>query len=181
MKIFGSLFFALFATALGAAPTNAPQPGVSEQEIGLHAGHGYFDGNARVVVYFDHVVVTNAQGRLSCERLTINLPPSNVADGHPTNAVAETNVDLVFINNKGETNHLTCDRGIYRYFILNGVTNETLTFSGHATNTSAKGWFTGEPLTWDNIHNSFDFGSNVQMGAHSSGSVSNGSPFNLLK
>jgi lipopolysaccharide export system protein LptA len=129
-------------------------------------------------VYYDHVVVTNGQGRLSCERLTINLPPEGAADNHPTNAVAETNVDIIFVNNKGETNHTTCDKGIYDYHVVNAVTNETFFFTGHATNTMAQGWFTGEPLIWDNIKQTFDFGSDVDMHLKLRGTNSS---FNLPK
>jgi lipopolysaccharide export system protein LptA len=166
-----------------ASTNNPAKPKSSTQEIGLHAGRGYFDGNARQVVYFDHVVITNVQGRLACERLTINLPPADSSDSHPTNAVAETNLDIVFVDNKGVTNHLTADKGIYDYRVFHGVTNETLTFTGHATNTSADYWFTGEPLVWDNAKNNFDFGSHVDMHfkVTSTSSNSSSSPFNLQK
>jgi lipopolysaccharide export system protein LptA len=168
----------LLGTAGGATP-----PSVSEQEIGLHAGRGYFDGNTRQVVYYDHVVVTNAQGRLACERLTINLPPSGAADSHPTNAVAETNLDILYVDNKGQTNHLTADRGIYDYSVTKAATNETFTFSGHATNESPQAVFSGEPLVWDNIRNRFDFGSNMDMHikVKSGSGGTNASPFNVLK
>jgi hypothetical protein len=75
------------------------------------------------MVYFDHVVVTNAQERLSCERLTINLPPDGAADRNPTHVVAETHLDIIFVDNKGKTNHLTGDKGIFYYHVANGVTN----------------------------------------------------------
>jgi hypothetical protein len=117
--------------------------------------------------------------------LTIDLPPDGAADNHPTNAVAETNLDIIFVNNKGETNHLTADKGVYAYGVANAVTNEIFTFSGHATNTMAQGWFTGEPLIWDNIKQTFDFGSQgVEMHLKVRGTAdkgTNNSPFNLLK
>jgi len=170
--------------SLGAevwAQTNpvASTSSTPQSDVGLHAGHAHYDGNARQVVYYDHVVVTNAQGRLSCERLTINL-----GDSHPTNAVAETNLDIIFVNNKGETNHLTCDKGIYDYSVVNAVTNETFTFSGHATNTMAQGWMSGEPLVWDNIKQTFNALDKVDVHFRtrpSSDKGTNNSPFNLLK
>jgi lipopolysaccharide export system protein LptA len=171
-----------FVATIVVAQTNTPaMPGVT-QEIGLHAGRGYFDGNTRQVVYYNHVVVTNSQGRLACERLTIHLPPENAADSHPTNAVAETNLDIIFINNKGETNHLVADKGIYAYSVVHSVTNETFTFTGHATNYTAQGWFTGEPLVWNNTINNFDFGSGVDMHFKiRSSDTNNGPSFNLMK
>ena len=168
--------------AVLGAQTNPAPPTAAQQEIGLHAGRGYYRGSTRQVVYCDHVVVTNAQGRLSCERLTINLPPSEVADSHPTNAVAETNLDIIYIDKHGETNHLVADKGVYAYSVINGVTNQTFTFGPHATNTAAKFWFTGEPLVWDNIKGDFNFGTNVDLKLkQSAGSGTNGSPFNLMK
>jgi lipopolysaccharide export system protein LptA len=125
-----------------------------QQEIGLHSAHFQYDGNARQLVYYDRVRATNAQGALTCERLTINLPPEGSASSRPTNAVAETNVVIDFVD-RGDTNHLTCDKAIYDYRIVGGVTNETFTFTGHATNSSAKAWITGEPLIWDNVTGRF--------------------------
>jgi lipopolysaccharide export system protein LptA len=183
MKRFARLLAILNAGVLLGTAGSPPSPSPSEQEIGLHAGRGYFDGNARQVVYYDHVVVTNAQGRLACERLTINLPPAGAADSHPTNAVAETNLDIIFVDSKGQTNHLTADRGTYDYSVVNAVTNETFTFSGHATNDSPQAVFSGEPLVWDNIRNRFDFGRHVdmQIKVKSNSGGTNASPFNILK
>lgn len=127
----------------------------------------------------DDVVLVNAQGRLACKRLTLHFPPEGSADSHPTNAVAETNLDIIFVNNKGETNHLTADKGVYDYRVLRGVTNEIFTFNGHVTNFTAKGWMTGEPLVWDNVKNSF-YGVNVEMHFQAP-TGTNGSPANLLK
>lgn len=164
------------------APTNATPPSAARQEFGLTSDHGTFDGNTRQIVYYDHVVVTNAQLRLACERLTLNFPPQNLGD-HPTNAVAETNLDIIYKDNKGETNHLSADKGIYDYSIVNGVTNETCTFTGHVTNRTDKGWITGEPMVWDNIQKVLHV-SNLQILGKMSGSNAsdtNASPFNLLK
>lgn len=184
------MIFCWFAIlSLGAeiwAQTNpvASTSSTPQQEIGLHAGHAHYDGNARQLVYYDHVVVTNAQGRLTCERLTINLPPESAADSHPTNAVAEINLDIIFVDNRGKTNHLTCDKGIYDYSVVNTITNETFTFTGHATNTMAEGWFSGEPLIWDNIKKTFDLNSQVDVHLKmrpASDKGTNNSPLNLLK
>lgn len=125
------------------------------------------------------VVLVNAQGRLACERLTVHVPPEGSPDRHPTNAVAETNLDIVFVSKKGETNHLTADKGIYDYSVIRGVTNEVFTFTGHVTNLMAKGWITGEPLIWDNVNNSFA-GTDVEM-HYFPPATTNASPLNLLK
>lgn len=162
--------------------TNAMPQSAASQEFGLTSDHGTFDGNTRQIVYYGHVVVTNAQLWLACERLTLNFPPQEAGD-HPTNAVAETNLDIIYIDSKGETNHLTCDKGVYDYGVVNGLTNETCTFTGHVTNRTDKGWITGEPMVWDNIRKVLHI-SNIQMlgkMSGTSGNDTNTSPFNLLK
>jgi lipopolysaccharide export system protein LptA len=136
------------------AQTNSLLQESSEREVGLHSDHFFYDGKARELVYYDNVVGTNAQGQMTCGRLTILLPPEGSASGHPTNVVAETNVVIDFLNNDG-TNHITSDKAIYAYSVVNAITNETITFTGHAKGENAKGWMTGEPLVWDNITQTF--------------------------
>jgi len=126
--------------------------------VGLSATHFFYDGAKQQVIYTDHVVVTNAMGSLTCERLTIDVPPEGSLDRQPTNAVAATNVVVIFIK-KDDTNHVTCDRAIYAYQVANGTTNDTITFLGSAGHPArvenAKGWMTGEPLVWDNLNGNF--------------------------
>jgi len=136
------------------------------------------------------VVVTNAQGTLFCERLTINLPPEGSFDRQPTNAVAETNVVIDFVK-QGDTNHITCDRAIYTYVILKGATNDTITFWGSDTRPAkvenSKGWMTGEPLVWDNVTGNFsgvDTETHFRIPATAStgtNSPSDAGPLNFLK
>jgi len=178
MKKIFSIFFVVVVIALAGMPGRTmPTPG--SQDLDLKSGRAFFDGNARVVVFYDHVVVTNFQGRLACERLTVNLPPNDAADSHPTNAVAETNVDIIYVDNKGETNHLVADKGIYLYSVAHGVTNETFTFTGHASDTTAKYQVSGEPLVWNNISSNLDFGTNPHIVGFGGGT--NGSLLNLMK
>jgi lipopolysaccharide export system protein LptA len=181
MKFFFFLFLA-GSCGLLRAQTNSPVPKPPEQEIGLHSDHFYYDGKARQLVYYDNVVATNSQGQLACERLTIMLPPEGSANSHLTNVVAETNVVIDFLKN-GETNHITSDKAIYDYGVVNAATNETITFTGHARGENARGWMTGEPLVWDNIANRFtgtDFKTILKV-APSSGNGTNAGPFDLLK
>jgi lipopolysaccharide export system protein LptA len=178
MKLILILFLMLGGLAL-RAQTNAA---AAQEEIGLRAERFRYDGATRQLIYTGNVRATNAQGALSCERLTVSLPADSALGSHPTNAVAETNVVIVFVN-KGDTNHLTCDRAIYDYSVMNNVTNETFTFTGHATNVSERVWMTGEPLVWDNVSGQF---TGVNFEAHfkqpaGSGNSSNATPFHLLK
>jgi hypothetical protein len=128
------------------------------QDVGLSSKHALYDGSKQQVIYYEHVVVTNATGSLTCEHLTIDLPPEGSLDRQPTNAVAATNVVVVFLK-QNDTNHVTCDRAIYEYQVLNGTTNDTITFLGSAGHPArvenSKGWMTGEPLVWDNLNGNF--------------------------
>lgn len=158
------IVFLLIAGACGLllAQTNSLPPAPAEQEIGLHSDHFFFNGKARQLVYYDHVVVTNLQGSLACERLTVFLPPEGVTGARPR-VTADTNVVIRFTNGS-QTNRLTCDQAIYEYRVVNAVTNETITFTGHARvadEANTNNWMTGEPLVWDNVIGGFR-GSNVQ-------------------
>ncbi len=137
-----------------SAQINSSVQGSPERDIGLHSGQFYYDGKSRQLVYYDNVTVTNWEGKLSCERLAILLPPEGSADNHPTSIVAETNVVIDLLKNN-DTNHITSDKAIYAYSVLNAVTNETITFTGHARGEDSRGWMTGEPLVWDNVANRF--------------------------
>ena len=167
---------------LAWAQTNLPAQKPPEQDVGVHSDHFYFDGKTRQLVYFGNIVATNWQGTLTCERLTIKLPPEGAADSHPTEIDAETNVIVDFVKN-GETNHITSDKAIYAYSVANAVTNETITFSGHAKAENARGWMTGEPLVWDNMADRFsgtDF-KTVFKSVPTPGNGTNAPPLNLLK
>jgi hypothetical protein len=146
---------ALAAEAVDAVATNPP-PG--EQEVGVTATHFFYDGGKQQVIFYDEVVATNAQGRLTCARLTIDMPPEGSLDRQPTNALAETNVVIDLVK-QGDTNHITCERAIYTYLIIHGSTNDTITFVGSPTAPAkvenSKGWMTGEPLIWDNVNGNF--------------------------
>ncbi len=158
--------------------------------MGLTSTHFLYDGAKQQVIYYDHVVVTNAMGSLTCEHLTINLPPEGSLDRQPTNAVAATNVVVIFVK-QADTNHVTCDRAIYAYQILNGTTNDAITFLGSpghpARVENSKGWMTGEPLVWDNLNGNFS-GVNTETHFKVPSTASNGTnapatvmPFNLPK
>lgn len=153
MKIICVLFLA-GSCGLLWAQTNAPASASSDREVGVDSKHFYYDGKARQLVYYDNVVATNWQGQLTCERLTILLPPEGSTNSHPANVVAETNVVVDFLKNS-DTNHITSDKAVYAYSVVDGVTNETVSFTGHARGENAKGWMTGEPLVWNNIANRF--------------------------
>lgn len=200
MKKLFYLFFVLIVASAIRAQTNAPaaaapEPALpkptnakpAEQEIGVTSGQFIYDGVKSLAIYFDQVVITNAQGKLTCERLTISLPPQGTTNSQPTNAVAETNVVIDFTD-KGDTNHVTCDKAVYAYSVVNSVTNETINFYGSTNNPAevqnAKFTLTGEPLVWDVVAQKFSGSQNVMhfhAPAEGGKGTNSASPFNLFK
>jgi hypothetical protein len=168
--------------ATKAPATNAPQ-----QELDINSDSGFFDGETNQMVYIGHVFVTDhAKARLNCERLTISLPPNG---GNPTNILAETNVVVEVLDERGETNHITASKAVYAFCVIsnapgNIVTNETVTFSGDPmpvmTNTSAL--VRADPMIMDVPRRHFSFPGHVEMHYLQHGSsATNGSPFQILK
>lgn len=155
-------------TASSGTATAVTSKRATDHAFGISSDHGFFDEKTLGIVGYGHVVVTNAQLNLTCERLTAFFP-SGGGDGHPTNAVAETNVDITSMDNKGETHHLTCDKAIYTYGVANGITNELYTFTGHCLDTVHGRTVTGEPMIWDNIQQTLDIKHFVMMGTNASG------------
>jgi lipopolysaccharide transport protein LptA len=105
-----------------------------------------FDLAGHTATYCGDVRVDDPQMKLRCEWLLASLPQGG---GHVTNIVAETNVVIDFTDDKGKTNHATSDKAVYFYNVQNGVTNETVTLTGHAKVENDQGWLTGEPIIWN--------------------------------
>jgi len=62
-------------------------------------------------------------------------------------------VVIISVDEKGQTNHATSDKAVYDYKVENGVTNETVTLTGHAIMNNSQGTLTGEPIIWDRVNN----------------------------
>ncbi|HXI71830.1 MAG TPA: LptA/OstA family protein [Verrucomicrobiae bacterium] len=118
----------------------------------INSDHADFDLTVHRAVYWDNVRVDDPQMILTCVRLTADLPPSQ-AEAQLKHIVAETNVVIDSVDEKGQTNHATSDKAIYHYEIKNGVTNETVTLTGNARMQNSQGILTGEPIIWDRINN----------------------------
>jgi lipopolysaccharide transport protein LptA len=110
-----------------------------------------FDMTGHKAVYRGHVRVDDPQMKLTCVLLVADLPPEG---GRVDHIVAETNVVIDSVDEKGQTNHATSDRAVYIYNVQNGVTSETVTLTGNAKVENAQGWLTGEPIVWDRANNS---------------------------
>jgi hypothetical protein len=158
--------------------TNSPAVMPVEHDVDISADSFYFDGNTNQLVYLGHVFVDDKpQARLNCERLTVYLPEDR---GHPTNIVAEINVVVDVLDNNGQTNHITADKGVYSYQLLNPVTNivknvplvtyaatnEVITFTGGDPMpklVTPKGYVLADPLIIDVVKKRFETPGHVEM------------------
>jgi lipopolysaccharide export system protein LptA len=138
---------ALVTTNHPAAPTNtAPKMPRGPTTITAD-GPANFDLNGHWVTYADHVVVSDAQTKLTCEWLMANLPQGGE---HATNVVAETNVVVDFTDEKGQQTHATGDKAVYSYHVENGITNETVTLTGNPPKLQqGNNVMTGTAIIWD--------------------------------
>ena len=129
---------------------DAPKP--ARPPTLINSDHAEFDLTARRAVYYDNVRVVDPQMTLTCARLTADLPQPQ-AGGQMRHIVAETNVIIDSVDEKGQTNHATSDKAVYDYNVQNGVTNEVVTLTGNAKMENSQGTLTGEPIVWDRAKN----------------------------
>jgi lipopolysaccharide transport protein LptA len=130
-----------------------------------------FDLTARRAIYRGHVQVDDPQMTLTCVLLTADLPQTG---GSMKHIVAETNVVIFSIDEKGQTNHATSDKAIYDFNIQDGVTNETVTLTGNAKMENSQGTLTGEPIIWDRQKNRLTATNQKMVFNQSAASVLNG-------
>jgi len=119
----------------------------------ISARTGDFDLNAREAVYRGHVRVDDPQMQLTCEQLSADMPQEG---GHVSHIVAETNVVIDFMDNKGLTNRATGDKAVYIYSVQGGVTNETVTLTGDPQPQMEDGQgntIVGDVIVWDRLSN----------------------------
>lgn len=163
--------------AVSAPATNAP-----EQKIDITSDSFRYDGKTSQMIHLGHVIVTDlAKATLHCELLTVDMPTGG---GDPTNIVAETNVVVDLLDERGQTNVVTADKAVYTYGVVNSVTNQLLTFSGGDPMpkvVNPQFTATGEPLVYNLITKQFS-GEHYHMEFNvKSGNGTNSGPFNLLK
>lgn len=108
------------------------------------------DLTAREATYRGHVRVADPEMKLSCEWLIADLPQTG---GRINRIIAETNVVIDATDDRGQKMHATADKAVYVYSVTNGVTNETVTLTGHPELSNAQGTSTGEVIVWDRANN----------------------------
>ena len=152
------LILFLFGGGWLRAQTNAPHP-PAVQPTEINSDSADFDLKIRRATYYGHVLVSDPKLRLTCELLVLDLPQGA---GRLNHVLAETNVVIDFKDDKGSVYHVTSDKAVYHYSVANSVTNETVTFTGHAQAETAEGIMTAEPMIWDRGAGHFH-GSNIHM------------------
>ncbi|MDD5139286.1 MAG: LptA/OstA family protein [Verrucomicrobiales bacterium] len=141
---------AVLAGSLPAQTNDADTPKPPRPPTLINSDSADFDLTARRAVYRGNVRVDDPQMTLTCELLTADLPHTG---GLMKHIVAETNVVIDSVDEKGQTNHATSDKAIYDYNVQDGVTNETVTLTGNAKMENSQGTLTGEPIVWDRAKN----------------------------
>jgi lipopolysaccharide export system protein LptA len=149
----------IWAQTNAPTQTNAPSLAAkASQQTEVDSDNAEFDmGGAhspRQVFYNGNVRVTDPKIKLWCEGLTLDLPPGS---GHVSHITAVTNVVIDFIADTGEKYHVTSDKAVYDYAVVNQVTNETVTWTGNPIVTTKDGKILSDPLIWDRRANRFYF------------------------
>jgi lipopolysaccharide transport protein LptA len=145
----------------------------------ITSDHADFDLHDRQATYRGHVYVNDPEVKLRCELLTVQFPEHG---RHLTHVQAETNVVIDFIDQNGQTNHLTAGRAVYAYKVENSVTNETVTFTGNPLVETTEATIAAEPMVWDRASGHLHF-TNPHMISRqglSGGSGTNGAALKLF-
>jgi lipopolysaccharide transport protein LptA len=139
----GGLPLAAQTNVTGSLPTSRGPTRISSQSAD-------FDLSGREATYRGDVRVDDPQMKLACEKLVADVPQ---AGGHVNHIVAETNVVIDFLDNRGKTNHATADKAVYVYSEQGGTTNETVTLTGNPEMENDQGMLTGDVIVWDRLNN----------------------------
>jgi lipopolysaccharide transport protein LptA len=143
------------AEILALVTTNAPTPTPkTNAPTRIDSDRADFDLNGREAIYSGNVRVDDPRVKLACARLTVDLPQTG---GRINHVVAETNVVIDAIDEKGATNHVTSDKAVYDYSVQGSVTNETITLTGNPQIQNAQGAQSGDVIIWDRANNHVRF------------------------
>jgi lipopolysaccharide export system protein LptA len=125
------------------AQTNPPPVIAHPTEINSDSAD--FELKDRRATYLGHVQVIDPKVRLTCELLVLDLPENG---GRLSHVLAQTNV-VVDFTDQGAKYHITSDQAVYHYQVVDMVTNETVTFTGHPVASTAQGIIYAEPMIWN--------------------------------
>jgi lipopolysaccharide export system protein LptA len=144
-------FFCLITIILSACVKLRAQTNAPDAWTRIYSESAVFDRDGHKATYRGHVRVRDPGMRLYCEWLIVDLPQTG--DGRVNHIVAETNVVIDLLDEKGQTNHATGDMAVYDYNVQGSVTNETVTLTGNPKIENSVGTQNGDKITWDKIAN----------------------------
>ena len=133
----------------GASPTNATATNTPPT-------HVFSDGliyamKSGQAIYRNHVRIEDPKMKLRAGILTVQLPPEGSKVSHLGDSVAEENVIIDFISEKGDTNHAIGDKAVYKYQVTGNLTNEIMELSGHPRLDITNGWMTADIFSFDRL------------------------------
>jgi lipopolysaccharide transport protein LptA len=138
----------LFRTDWAPMPrTNA----VKVVETEIRSQRAYFDLNKgrQQAVYLGNVRVRDPRMDLNCEKLIVKLSTA----GKFENVIAETNVSVDFVDQKGQRLHGTGGRAVYTYNVAGGVTNDVIELFEDPMLETVQGTWKGDVITLDRVNN----------------------------
>ena len=128
-------------------PTNS----VPFTETDIISKRASFDMKTSTIIYQGDVRIKDPRMDLSCEVLTVKLAPEG--GGKIESSIAETNVVIDFIDEKGQRIHATGGKVIYRYTVTPTSTNDVMELMDNPLlHTSEVDW-SGGVISFDRINN----------------------------
>jgi lipopolysaccharide transport protein LptA len=148
------------SASLPSAPVSLSQSNLlSRGPTEIFSDRGDFDLKTHTAIYSGNVRVIDPQMKLTCDILTAVVPEGG---GRVDRIVAERNVVIDGVDSRGERIRATGDKAVYRYWVENLVTNETIELTGNPKLEERFRSVTGDPIVWDRINSTF-YGSNLHM------------------
>ncbi len=140
-------------------PGNPPpaDPGTSTNAAASIETHIFSDTvelgiKTRSAVYRGNVRLEDPRIHLTCEQLTADVPEGGE---RVEQVIAETNVVITMVDEKGLTNRAFADKAVYTYRVVGAVTNEIVELTGESDPhvERPEGDLYGNPIVWDRTRN----------------------------
>jgi lipopolysaccharide export system protein LptA len=146
----GTLTEALAGAAVDPeSETNAPAPVQLSEETHIRSESVDLGIKTRTAVYRGNVRLDDPRLQLTCEYLFANIPE----EGQVDRIVAETNVVIALLDEKGFTNWAYADKAVYTFKATASETNELVELTGSPRIEREEHILYGDTIIWDRIHN----------------------------
>ena len=131
---------------ISAVATNAP----TVIETHIYSDTVEFGIETRSAVYRGNVRLEDPRIHLTCEQLTADVPEEGE---RVEQVIAETNVVIIMLDERGLTNRAYADKAVYTYQATDAATNETVELTGGPETRIERPevvWY-GSPIIWDRV------------------------------